>query len=216
VAYNGAVYAGTLLNINVAAAGALTVLNPLLAQIDFTLFGSLGIGSLQADLQAQLSAALKAQLDIGIGIVNPYAGFAIALAGIAVLQAQITLALSGGVPSISLEVTGQLSALAAFSGVLAAQIGGLEALVQGAIAVKTPATSFAGALSGALQAGPLFVLTFEDIAMAQAGSSLAGDFATGLNLNGNNIQPSDHVYGIVIVTKSVSAWAGVQATMLTA
>ena len=74
MAYNGAVFAGTLVDINIAAAGSLAILNPMLAQIDFTLFGSLGLGTLQANLQAQLSAALQASLNIGLGISNHLRG----------------------------------------------------------------------------------------------------------------------------------------------
>lgn len=216
MAYNGTVFAGTLLNINVAAKAALVLLNPLLAQIDFTLFGSLGLGALQADLSAQLSASLQATLDIGIGISNPLLGFQAALAGIAVLEAQIALALSGAIPSISIQAGAQLSALASFSALLAVQIGGLEVMIQAALALKIPAAQFAAALQAALSAGPLFVLSFEDTPLSSVGTSLSGDFSAGLDNGGNHIGPSDHVYGIVIVTKAVSAWGALQATMRTA
>jgi hypothetical protein len=214
MAYNGAVFAGTLIDINVAAAGSLTILNPLLAQIDFTLFGSLGLGSLQANLSAQLSAALQASLDLGLGISNPFVGFAAALAGIAVLQATITLALSGAIPAISLEIGVQLSALASFAALLGVQIGGLEALIQAGIAVKLPAVTFAGALAGALSAGPIFVISWENIPMSVAGSAINADFSTGLTLGPNTILPGEAVYGVLLVTKAPSAWAGIQATML--
>ena len=213
MAYNGAIYAGSLLDINVAAAGSLAVLNPLLAQVDFAVFGSLGIGTLQANLQSQLSAALQAQAGISLGISNPFAGFASALAGISVLQAQITQALAGAIPVVSFEATAQLSAIASFSAVLGAQIGGLEALIQGALAVKAPARSFAGQLSGALSAGPVFVVSFDGVSLSSAGSSIASDFSTGLSYGMNNIGPSDTAYGLVIVTKSVSAWGALQATL---
>lgn len=216
MAYNGAVFAGTLVDINVAAAGSLTILNPLLAQIDFTLFGSLGLGALQANLQAQLSAALQASLDIGLGISNPYAGFAAALAGIAVLQATITLALSGTIPAVSLDIGASLSAMAAFAATLGVQIGGIEALIQAGIAVKIPAVSFAGSLAAALSAGPIFVLSWDGIPLSQAGANINADFSTGLSLGPNNILPSDTVYGLLLVTKAPSAWAAIQATMLVA
>lgn len=214
MAYNGAVFAGTLIDINVAAAGSLAILNPLLAQIDFTLFGSLGLGALQANLSAQLSASLQASLSIGLGIGNPYAGFAAALAGIAVLQATIGLALSGTIPAISLDIGVQLSAMAAFAATLGVQIGGLEALIQAGLAVKLPAVSFAGILAGALSAGPIFVMSWESIALGAAGASINADFSTGLSLGGNTILPGETVYGVLLVTKAPSAWAAIQATML--
>lgn len=219
--YNGVVFAGTLFDINVAASAALVVLNPLLAQIDFTLFGSLGLGALQADLSAQLSAALQASLDIGIGISNPFAGFVAALAGIAVLQAQIQLALSGAIPTISIEAGASLSALASFSALLSVQIGGLEALIQAGLAVKIPAVNLAAQIQAALSAGPLFVLSFAydgttPLSLASVGASIAADFSAGLDHGPNHIASTDNVYGLVIVTKGVSAWGALQATMRTA
>lgn len=217
MSYNGAVFAGTLGAINVAAAGSLVVLNPLLAQIDFSLFGSLGLGSLVANLQAQLSAALQASLDIGLGISNPFAGFAAALAGIAVLQAQISLALSGAVPTVSLEIGVQLGALAAFAALLEVQIGGLEALIQAGLSVKLPAVSFAGQLAGALSAGPVFVVSWENITLSSAGASINGDFSAGLGpLSGNTILPGEATYGVLLVTKAPAAWVAIQGTMLVA
>ncbi len=217
MAYNGAVFAGTLANINVAAAGSLAVLNPLLLQVDFALFGSLGIGSLSANLSLQLAAALKASLNLGIGIANPFVGFTIAAAAIAQLIAQIALALGGAIPTISIEVTAQLSALAAFAGVLAAQIGGLEAIIQLGLAAKIPAVELVGKLAAALSAGPLFVLSWENITLSSAGASINADFAAGLGpLSGNTIAPGDSVYGVLLVTKAPAAWAALQATMLVA
>ena len=215
MAYNGAVFAGSLADINEAAAAALAITGTLVAQVDFTLFGSLGLGALQANLSAQLSAALTASLNIGLGISNPYAGFAAALAGIAVLQATITLALSGTIPAVSLDIGVQLSALAAFAATLGVQIGGLEALIQAGLAAKLPAVSFNGSLAAALAVSPIFVISWENIPMFQAGANINADFGTGLSLGGNFILPGENVYGVLIVTKSPSAWVGIQATLRT-
>jgi hypothetical protein len=215
MAYNGVVMAATLGEINVAAKASLLALNPLLAQVDFALFGSLGIGALQANLQAQLQAALKASLDIGLNIGNPFAGFQLALAGIAALQAQITLALAGGIPTISIEATGQLSAMAALAAALEIQIGGLEALIQGALAVKIPAVSFAADLQASLGAGPVFLLSFEDMALSAAGTSIGGSFSTGLNHSGNTIAPGDVCSGIILVTKNPTAWSALKTVLAT-
>lgn len=215
MAYNGAVFVGTLIDINIAAAGALAVLSPVLAQIDFTVFGSLGLGALQGNLQAQLSAALQAALQISTGIANPFAGFAAALAGIGVLQATITLALSGTIPAISLDVLAQLSALASFSATLGVQVGGLEALIQGAISVKGPAISFGGSLAAALAIGPVFVISWENIPMFTAGADINTDFSTGLSQGGFSILPGESVYGVLLVTKTPGAWSAIQATLRT-
>jgi len=217
MAYTGVVFAGTLFDINVGASAAIGFLNPLLANIDFAIFGTLGIGSLQADLQAQLSVALKASLDIGIGISNPFEGFTMALAGIAALQAQISLALSGSIPTFSIEVGAQLSVLSSFSALLSLQIGGLEAIIQAALAVKIPAMSFVAQLTASLSAGPLYVISFDNTPLAAVGASIAHDFGLGLfkppTAPINSWEP---VSGIVIVTKDPTAWAALQATMRTA
>lgn len=213
--YNGVIYARSLGELNVAAKASLVVLNPLLAQVDFALFGSLGIGSLEADLQLQLQAALKAQLDIGLNISNPFIGFQLALAGVVQLQAQISAALAGAVPAVSIDATAQLSATAALIGALTVRIGGLKALIQGALEVKIPATSFAAQLAANLGAGPIFLLSFEDVTLSSAGASLAGDFGAGLHDGPTTIAPSDSVSGIVLVTKNPTAWAALKAVLAT-
>lgn len=206
------VFAGSLLKINVGAAGALLVLNPLLAQIDLTLFGSLGIGALTLDLQAQLNANISLMSGISLGISDPLEGFL-------ALQAALKVALS--LPSISVEANLQLSAMASFSAVLAAQIGGLEVAIQAALAVKIPAMRFAASLAAGLNVGPLFVLSFENQTLASVGSSLAAQFNNGLVYPAippysESIGFNEPVYGMVIVTKDISAWAGLSATMLVA
>lgn len=215
MAYGGVIYAKTLGELNLAAAGAINILNPLLAQIDFSLFGSLGIGSLQADLQAQLQAAIQAKINIGINLANPFVGFQLALVAIAQLQAQIAAALNGAVPAISIEATTQISAILALEASLAARIGGLEALIQGALAVKIPATNFAGQLAAHLAAGPIFLLSFEDVPLSTAGTSLSADFTAGLVDGPNSIGPGELASGIVLVTKSPSAWLSLKAILAT-
>jgi len=215
MAYNGVIFAAPLGSINVSAQASLLALNPLLAQIDFALFGSLGLGALQANFQAQLSAALQASFDIGLNISNPFLGFQIALAGIAALQAQIALALSGAIPTISVEATGQISAMASLAAALAIQIGGLEALIQGSLAVKLPAVSFAAQLAASLSAGPVFLLSFEDVMLSSAGSSISGSFTGGLSYGPYSIAPTEVCSGIILVTKSPTAWAAMKATLAT-
>jgi hypothetical protein len=215
MAYDGVVYAGTVGEINVAAAGAISVLNPLLTQIDISLFGSFGISSLQADLQAQISAAASAQLDIGLGLANPFAGFQIALAAIVQLQAQISLALSGAIPAIGLDALAQISALVALQAQLSVRVGIFDAMIQGGIAVKLPAASFSAGLGLNLGLGPVMVLSFSDVALAAAGIGIGNDFTSGLVEGPVTISPGETVYGIVLVTKAPAAWAAMQATLRT-
>ena len=219
MAYDGVVFAGSLLDINIAAAGSLTVLAPLLSGIDLSLFGPLGIGAIQANLQAQLNATLSASVSINLGLLNPLAGFESALASILQLEASILSALSlGAIPAISVEVTTQLSAMAAFAASLDLQIGGLLALIQALLNAKIPAVSFAGSLAASLSAGDAFLISFENVPMATVGANIAGSFSTTLTPPGGAppfILPTDPVYGIVIVTKLPSTWTAIQAILRT-
>ncbi len=210
MAYNGTVFSGSLADINIALALAMGLLTTVTAQIDVSLFGSLGLGTLQANLAAQLSAALQASLDISLGIGNPLAGFAAALAGIAVLQATITLALAGGIPAVSLDIGVQLSALASFAATVGVQIAGLEAIIQALLHVKT-----AAGISFDLGGGPVFVISWEDIPMFSAGASINADFGTGLTSGSNTLLPYEVVSGVLLVTKVPHAWVGIKAIMLT-
>jgi hypothetical protein len=165
-------------SINVGLFAAVGLLGPLLAQIDLMLYGSIGIGALHADFSLQLSAALQASLDIGLNLSNPFIGFSLALSAIATLQAQIALALSGQI-SFSLDASLQLSANASFSAALSARLGGLELVIQAAIALKIPAIEFLARLN--LSAGPLLVASWEDMRLDQAAAQFQFDAANGMS-----------------------------------
>lgn len=213
--YNGIVFSGPLGSINLSASASLGVLTPLLAQVDFSLFGSFGVGAIKSDLQAQLSASLKASADISLGLVNPIVGFQRALAGILVAQAQLTAALAGGFPVLSVDVVTQISVLASFAGALSTKISALEAMTQAGIQAKAPAVGLVNKLQTALSAGPVFLASWTGDTLANVGASIAADFGAGLTQGLNNIAPSDTVYGILLVTKSPTAWAAISSTMLT-
>lgn len=216
MAYNGVVYSGTLAAIDIAAAASLNVIGPMIAGIDASMFGPLGIGAIQKDLQAQITASLEASASLSIGILNPLDGFLKALNDILRLQAEILRALStGSIPAASFAVTTQLSALAAFQASAAAQIGGINALLQALKSVKLPAVSFAGALATSLSAGGAFVLSFDGVSLSSAGASLSADFSAGLVHGMDTIAPTDTVYGVVILTKVPSTWTAIQAILLT-
>lgn len=216
MAYNGTVFAGTLASVNIAAAGALTVIGPLIAGIDSSLFGPLGIGVIQADLQAQINASLEASANIAIGFTNPLDGFLDALNALKLLEASILRALSTGIiPAVSVQVTTQLSALAAFQAAAGARLGGLNALLQGLKLVRTPAVTFAGLLNASLSAGGALVVSFDGITLSAAGASIAADFSLGLTYGMDTIAPGETVYGVVILTKLPSTWTALQAILLT-
>jgi hypothetical protein len=210
--YNGAVFGGDIGSINVGLFAAVGLLGPLLAQIDLMLYGSIGIGALHADFSLQLSAALQASLDIGLNLSNPFIGFSLALSAIATLQAQIALALSGQI-SFSLDASLQLSANASFSAALSARLGGLELVIQAAIALKIPAIEFLARLN--LSAGPLLVASWEDMRLDQAAAQFQFDAANGMSYGPTTINAFDMTYGVVIFTKSPVAWASLRAVLVT-
>jgi hypothetical protein len=113
-----------------------------------------------------------------LNLSNPFIGFSLALSAIATLQAQIALALSGQI-SFSLDASLQLSANASFSAALSARLGGLELVIQAAIALKIPAIEFLARLN--LSAGPLLVASWEDMRLDQAAAQFQFDAANGMS-----------------------------------
>ncbi len=203
----------TLGEVNLAATTAIGFLNPLLVQLDLSLFGAFGLGALQGDLSAQFNAALEVQVDIGLEISNPLAAFQAALQGILQIQAGLQAAISLGLPVVSAELNVGLSAQAAVTAALGAKLGGISALIEAALSVKISATSFVADLAASLGLGPVFLLSFQNDALATSGANIQAAFAAGLIDGGNTIAAGETCYGVVIVTKAPSAWAAIQATL---
>ena len=200
----------TLLDLNVGAAAAVGVINPLSAQLEAALFGSFGLGSFNAELQAQLSAAVGLNATLTLAVSDPTANFQLALAAIAQLQASIQAAMQLGLPSIGIEIGAQLGASAALGASLSAKIGGLSLLIEAALEVKLGALNLAAELQANLSAGPIVVATFgfdADMTAQQVGSEAAVLFAGGLP----GILATDNVFGIMVVTKSPSVAASIKA-----
>ena len=204
MAYDGTIFAGTLGQVNVGVAGAISVLNPLLLELDLALFGSLGLGALQFSLQAQLQALIQMQLDLGLALTGAF-GIEI------ILAAQIALSLP------SLDLAASFSASAALAASISLQLGGIEAFVAAALALKIPATTLAAQLQASLGLGPLFVLAWENITLAGASAGISADFNSpgGLVFDSNVITPLQSTYGVVLVTATPSVWVGLQGLLLT-
>jgi hypothetical protein len=216
MAYNGVVFAGGLVDINTACAGSLLVLKPLLANVDQSLFGPLGIGALRDNLQLQMNAAISASAHISLNIVNPLAAFQQALISIKQLEANLIRALAlGSIPSASIQATTQVSALAKVAASIGVQLGNLLALIQALLNSKIPAASFAGSLAEHLSAGDAFLLSFEDVPMNVVGGNISGSFSVPLSYGPAVILPGEHVYGLVILTKVPSTWTAIQAILRT-
>ena len=203
----------TLGEINIAAAASATLMPPVLAQLDLALTGGFGLGALEADISADLNAAVSTGLSLSLQVVNPIQALEDALQAAVLLQVQIAATLALGLPAVSADVSLQVSASAAASVALSAKLAGIQALIQGALAVKLPAANFLGDLAGSLSVGGVVLLSFSapEDTLASIGAALGSTFAGGLP----GILPGNRVYGVVLVTEAPSAWAAMQATLRT-
>jgi hypothetical protein len=198
--------------INVAANTSLVLMAPALAQLDLALTGSFGLGALQSDIAAQFDAAMAAQVSLGLQVSNPLDALKQALEAAIAIQASIVATIALGIPAASQEIGVSISASAAISASLAARLGGIQALITGALSVKLPAANFLGELAGNLSVGPVVLLSFSaPDTLSSVGAELDALFGAGIT----GIAPFDEVYGVVLVTKAPSAWAAMQATLRT-
>jgi hypothetical protein len=200
---------GTLGEFNVALAAAIPLLNPLAAQLDAML--AFALGPLQADLAAQFNASLALQASLSLQISDPLAALKAALAAIAQLQASLTAALT--LPPMTMSIGAELSASAALAASLSLKLGGIKLLIEAALAVKIPAVQFAAQFAASLGAGPVYIVPFEGSTLAATGTELSAKFAGGLGPDGSvpKLEPSETVFGLVLVTSTPSAYAAMRA-----
>jgi hypothetical protein len=202
----------TLGEVNVGLAAALGFLNPLALQIDLFLTGAFGFGPFLADLQAQFSAAISAQVTLGLQVQNPFAAVQAAITAFAQLQAALQAALAFGLPNVSLQLGAQVAAAAALAATLKLRIGGIKALIAGALGVKIPALEFMASATAALSAGPVHLVSFTGSTLGSAGGAISGLFSSGLGPDAP-ILASDSVSGIVMVTKDPAVFAALGAIL---
>lgn len=184
-------------SINIAAGAVVTLLPPLLASFDLALFGSLGLGALEADLSFQLNAAISASIQLS----NPFDAILASLQGLVQVSANLNAMLALGLPAINLNASVNLSASLSLAAMLSLKLGGLQLLIAAAIQVKLPIID----LLASLDVGASCVLASFGFAtpdtLSSAGASINGFFQTGFE----GILPGDQVYGVLILTKSPSA-----------
>lgn len=194
--------------INLAAAGAVTIIGPLLGTFDSLI--AFGLGPLSADLLAQFNAALQAQIQISFNLTNPLAAIQATINALAHIQASLQAAINLSIPTPN--ILAQLSAAVSISGSFGIKLGGIQLLISAALAVKLPAVDFLAALAANLSVGPVVVASwgFHDPAttLAQTGTDIGNLFHAGLG----GLLPFDIVYGVLLVSKA-SASAGIAATM---
>ena len=183
--------------INLTAGAIVSILPPMLASFDAALFGTLGLGALEADLSFQLNAAIQANIQLS----NPLAAILAALNGLAQVGAQLNAMLSLGIPAINLNASVNIGANVGLMGLLAAKLGGLQVLISAALQVKAPIIDLLAGLNiGASCVLASFGFSSPDT-LSTAGLSINSYFQTGFE----GILPFDQVYGVIILTKQPSA-----------
>lgn len=197
---------------NVAANASIGALAPALAQFDLMLYGPNGLGATAADLALSFNASIDVTLGLGLQVQNPLVNIQLTLSALAQVQAALTASLNISIPTI--QITAQLQANASLQAALGVQLGGIQALIAAALAVKLPAVDFLTSLTANLSAGPVVIGSwgFADPpdTLFNTGAEIEAAFAGGIG----GILPTDAVYGVLIVTNSVSASTAISATLL--
>lgn len=196
----------TLGEVNIGLLAGIGLLNPLLLQIDLFLTGQFGLGPFIADIQAQLTAAISAQLQLAFSLALPSLAIQATIMALANLQASLALALALGMPMVSLQISAQIAAMAALAATLALKVGGITALLAAGAAVKIPAVRFVAKMTAALSAGPVHLLSFTGDMLGVTGAEVAASFASGLGPD-DPIFPGEMVSGVIIVTKDPAVFA---------
>lgn len=204
----------TLGQINIGLLAGLGLLNPLIAQFDLFLTGQFGLGPFLFDVQVQFNAAISAVLQLGINLSNPFVAIQALIMAFAQLQAALAAALSFGLPTVALQISGQIAAVAALTGALAVKLGGIKALLAAGLSVKIPVVQFIAQISAALSAGPAYLLTFSGSSLAVTGAQIGAQFAVGLGPS-DPILPTQIVDGVLIVTKDPAVFAALGAILRT-
>jgi hypothetical protein len=191
---------GTLGDLVVALPLAISLINPLLIQYDAQLTGPFGVGTLLAELQAELAATLAGT--IGIGFQNPLEPLYQLQASV---QAGISAVLAGNFGLPTIEVSAQFAAMAT----LEAKIQGLTLLLDLGLSLKIPIVQFIADIQAALGAGPFGMWTFSGPCHGVA-NELQALLSAGISsppMEGSQILPDEGIFGILILTKNPTAYA---------
>lgn len=183
--------------INLVAGAVISVLPPLMAQFDAVLFGSLGLGALEADLSFQLQGVLTATVQLA----NPFDAIIASIQGLVQVAANLQAMISLGIPALNLNASVNIGANVTMAALLAAKLGALQAMISLALSVKAPVLDLLAGLNiGASCVLASFGFSSVDT-LSSAGTSINAFFQTGFE----GILPGDQVFGVIILTKSPSA-----------
>lgn len=198
--------------INIAASGSAALLGPVLGELDLLLFGQFGIGPLSADTAFQFNASVTAGVQLVIQFSNPFETIQRTLAALAQVSASLTASLGLSIPNVA--IAGLISGNIALQASLGIKLGGIQAQIAAALAVKLPAVDFLAGLAANLALGPVVVGSWgyadSPTALATTGADISARFSAGLP----GIAPGEPVYGVLLVTKVPSASVGISSTLL--
>lgn len=203
----------TLADVNIALLAALGLLNPLALQIDLFANAQFGLGPLLADLELQLNAAFAAFAAVSLQVSFPFFAANALMAVLANLTATIQAAIALGLPSVSLSLSTQLTALADLIGFLELRIGGIRGLIEAGLDLKIPALEFIAQMNATLTA-KVHLISFTGDLLINTGSDIASLFATGLGPP-DYIGPGEVCHGVLMVTNDIGAYGSLSAIIKT-
>mgnify|MGYP001483989540 CR=1 FL=1 len=203
----------TLADVNIGLLAALGLLNPLALQIDLFVNAQLGLGPLLADLEIQLNAAFAAFAAVGLQVSFPFFAVNALLAVLANLTATIQAAIALGLPSVSLTLSAQLTALADLIGFLEFRIGGIRALIEAGVGLKIPALELIAQMNATLTA-KVHLISFTGDFLINTGADIAALFAAGLGPP-DYIDPFEVCHGVLMVTNDIGAYGSLSAIIKT-
>lgn len=186
-----------LFDINLALAGGITVIAPMLPVIDATLFGAFGLGPMALDFQAQLDAALS------VSIIPPN----VWITGQLKAMADIVAGISAGaiLPTIAISANASLAAA------LTAKLIGVNLAIDAMLDVQLPAATLLGELRAAASAQVGYLVW--------QGTPAEVDSEVGAKLKvlaiGNDGAPGADVYIIALVFGSQAAFNAAATMFLT-
>jgi hypothetical protein len=175
-----------------AAIPSLSALLDVLATIegglDFLVDAPFGLGALKLSAVLEFQGALKAVAGLTVAIANPLAQAVSAISAMAAATASLTASLSLGLPTVSAELSVQLTAMTAVVAAASAKMLGIQVVIDAAM-------SLLGPLANARMLVEALLTLFLDMNAAfQAVASLAAEFITHMPNPGVHLFAGDALY----------------------
>lgn len=199
---------GSMGDVNIGAAAAIALLNPLAAQLDLAIAYFLGPLQLELELALKLAIDLQVSLSLGISL-----SLALQLDLAVSLVASLSAAIAAGA-GIGFSFAVELSVAVELGIALGIRIGLLNVLLEAMLAIKIPAMRAAAEFAAALSGPDVAILIWngtnpgDPLTLSQAGASIKTKFDAGLSLGPiTGPQPGDNTLGVVIVGSAPSLGA---------